>query len=182
MISEYFFRKSVKKIQVSLKSAYFAWRRFHMYDNISLNSSYNENVSDKSCRENRNTYFMFNNFFFFENRVGFEIMSKNVMEQKGQKWRHSVPYMRCMVGNQVYSRTHECAHTHTHTQTYNTYCFFMAIMIRESASVLRYTHIACLFFVIWFTSCAVNIKSKYLKGREVFFSFSKRYCNKNLRV
>jgi hypothetical protein len=38
-----FFRKSVEKIQVSLKSDknnwYFTWKRFHIYDNISLNSS-----------------------------------------------------------------------------------------------------------------------------------------------
>ena len=40
------FRKPVEKIQVSLKSdknnGYFIWRRFHIYDNISLISSYNE--------------------------------------------------------------------------------------------------------------------------------------------
>jgi hypothetical protein len=39
------FRQSVEKIQVSLKSdkknGYFTWRRFHIYDNISLNSSRN---------------------------------------------------------------------------------------------------------------------------------------------
>jgi hypothetical protein len=42
----YFFRKYVESIQVSLKSnknnGYFTWRRFHIYDNILLNSSYNE--------------------------------------------------------------------------------------------------------------------------------------------
>ena len=31
------------------------------------------NVSDESCRENQNTHFMFNKFFFFENRAVFEI-------------------------------------------------------------------------------------------------------------
>jgi hypothetical protein len=38
-----FFRKTVEKIQVYLKSdknnGHFLWRRFHIYDNISLNSS-----------------------------------------------------------------------------------------------------------------------------------------------
>jgi hypothetical protein len=33
------------------------------------------NVSDKSCRENQNTHFMFNNFFS-ENPVVYEIMWK----------------------------------------------------------------------------------------------------------
>ena len=41
-----FSRKSNEKIQVSFKSdkntGYFQWRRFHVYDNISLNSSSNE--------------------------------------------------------------------------------------------------------------------------------------------
>jgi hypothetical protein len=40
------FRKSVEKIQVSIKSnksnEYFTWRRFHIYDSISLKSSENE--------------------------------------------------------------------------------------------------------------------------------------------
>ena len=34
------------------------------------------NVSDKSCRENQNTHFMFNKLFFFENRVVYEITGK----------------------------------------------------------------------------------------------------------
>jgi hypothetical protein len=46
------FQRSVEEIQVSLKSdknnGYFTWRRFHIYHNISLNSSWNV---DKSCRK-----------------------------------------------------------------------------------------------------------------------------------
>ena len=38
------------------------------------------NVSDKSCREAQNTHFMFNSFFFFENRAVYEIMRKNKVE------------------------------------------------------------------------------------------------------
>ena len=38
------------------------------------------NVSDKSCRENQNTDFVFNNFFSFENRAVCEIMWKNIVE------------------------------------------------------------------------------------------------------
>jgi hypothetical protein len=37
-------------------------------------------VSFKSCRENQNIQFVFNNFFFFfENRVAYEIMWKNIV-------------------------------------------------------------------------------------------------------
>jgi hypothetical protein len=53
------FRKFVDKIQVSLKSdknnGYFTWKPMYIYDNISLNSSYNENFLDNYCRENQNT-------------------------------------------------------------------------------------------------------------------------------
>ena len=34
------------------------------------------NAADKSCRENQNTYFMFNNFFFFENCAVYDICGK----------------------------------------------------------------------------------------------------------
>jgi len=37
------------------------------------------NVSDKSCRENQNTYFMFSNFFF-ENCAIYGIMWKNIVQ------------------------------------------------------------------------------------------------------
>jgi hypothetical protein len=37
-------------------------------------------VLDKSCGENENTYFIFNNFFPPENRAAYEIMWKNMVE------------------------------------------------------------------------------------------------------
>ena len=40
------------------------------------------NISDKLCRENQNTHFVFSNFFFFfENRAVYEIMWKNIAER-----------------------------------------------------------------------------------------------------
>jgi hypothetical protein len=41
-----------------------------------------KNVLDKSCKENENTHFMSNNFFFSENRTFYEITSKNVVEEE----------------------------------------------------------------------------------------------------
>jgi hypothetical protein len=38
------------------------------------------NVSDKSCRGNQNTHFMFSNFLF-ENRAVYEIMCKNIVDR-----------------------------------------------------------------------------------------------------
>ena len=61
------FRNSVDKTQVSFKSdensGCFTWRPTYIYDNISLHSSQNENVSDKRCRENQNTHFISKNVF-----------------------------------------------------------------------------------------------------------------------
>ena len=37
-------------------------------------------ISDKSCRENRNTFFTLNNYFFLENRALNGIMWKNIVE------------------------------------------------------------------------------------------------------
>ena len=59
-------RKSIQKPQVSLKTeknnVYFTWRLTYTFDDISLISSRMKNGSDKSCRENQNTHFMFNKF------------------------------------------------------------------------------------------------------------------------
>ena len=38
------------------------------------------NILEKSCRENQNTHYMSNDFFFFENRAVYEIMWKNIVE------------------------------------------------------------------------------------------------------
>jgi hypothetical protein len=38
------------------------------------------NISDKSCRENQNTHFTFNNFFSPENRAVYDIMWKNAVQ------------------------------------------------------------------------------------------------------
>ena len=54
------FRKSVEKIQVSLKPEN---TNIHLY-HISLMFSYNKKCLDKSCRENQNTHF--GSLFFFE--------------------------------------------------------------------------------------------------------------------
>ena len=53
--------------------------RFRIYDNISLNSSYNVKYSNKSCKENQSTRFMFSKIVF-ESRKVYEIISKNRVE------------------------------------------------------------------------------------------------------
>jgi len=54
------FRKSVKKIEVLLKSnknnGHSTWRHLYIY-------SQNEKCSRRICREDQNTHFLFNNLF-----------------------------------------------------------------------------------------------------------------------
>jgi hypothetical protein len=60
-----FIRKSVRKIQVSLKSdknnRYFTRTHMYVYDRISLHSSRMRNAADIICRENKKAHFIFNN-------------------------------------------------------------------------------------------------------------------------
>jgi hypothetical protein len=51
----------------------------HIYDNISLNSSYNKKISDTICRENKSTHFC-SITFISEHRVVYEIMWKNLVQ------------------------------------------------------------------------------------------------------
>ena len=66
-------------------------------------------------------------------------------------------HMRCILDKQGYIHARVCAspstrtptRTHararTHRQICNSYCFVTATMIRERASMLRYTYIVCIF-------------------------------------
>ena len=70
------FRKSFVKIRVLLKSdknkEYFTGRPIHIFFIISRSFLRRmRSVSDKLCRENQNTYFVFGNFFFFQKIVPF---------------------------------------------------------------------------------------------------------------
>jgi hypothetical protein len=57
---------------------YLTWRRFCIYDNMSLNYSYNEKFFKQSCRENQHIFYIVT-FFLKENRVLYEILWKNTM-------------------------------------------------------------------------------------------------------
>ena len=138
-----FSRKCIEKIQVSLKcdknNVYFIRRRFHIMTISRWIFFRMRNVLNKSCRENRNTHFMFSNFFFFfENRAIYEIMSKNTKPESPSVtiWRIS---LSCWVIKDTRAQTHACAcaHTHTHTRkrahilthsVCNSYCFSTATM------------------------------------------------------
>jgi len=51
----------------------------YIYDNISLKSAYNKNVSNKLCARYHNTHLAFNNFSP-QNCAFYEIMRKNALQ------------------------------------------------------------------------------------------------------
>jgi hypothetical protein len=86
------------------------------------------NTLEKNCRENENTYFMFNNFFP-ENHTVCGIMSKNVVETEGPQMTSQYGAYTLRAGlARLYARirmhtpkrprnhTHARASMHTHSE------------------------------------------------------------------
>jgi hypothetical protein len=80
-------------------------------------------------------------------------MSENCGETKGDTndvttWRIRVHTRYAKLHTHAHAPEYPHARAHTHTHTHrpisNTCCFSTATMIRKSASLLRYTYIACL--------------------------------------
>ena len=81
-------------------------------------------------------------------------MSKHVVDSEG-------PQMTSQYGAYAFraglARPHARTHAHTRRPISNTYCFSTATMIRESASMLRYTYIVCLVnFYLYLASMLTN--------------------------
>ena len=70
------------------------------------------NISDKICREYQNTHFMFNKFFFNENRAVYETMRKN-MAESGRP-QITIKYSACAFHA-------GCLRLQKHTHTQNKY-------------------------------------------------------------
>jgi hypothetical protein len=88
------------------------------------------NVSNKSCRENQNTHFMINNFFF-ENRAVYEIMWKNVVQPNRQQMSWRMP-TACWI-----TKT-----TNTQSEYVIIIAFSLQKWLHECASMLRCKYIA----------------------------------------
>jgi hypothetical protein len=93
------------------------------------------NVSVKSCRENQNTHFILNNFFFFRTRVFYEIMWKNIVE----RGRPQMTIWRTRIASCIPKATN----IHTHTGCVILIAFPLQQWLHERTSMLRYTYIAC---------------------------------------
>jgi hypothetical protein len=89
------------------------------------------NVLEKSCIENQNIQFMFNNLF--------PIMSKNMSETIGPQITSQYGAYALHAGFATLNlrmRMHKPTRAGTHMQA-STYCSFTATLIRERASILR---------------------------------------------
>jgi hypothetical protein len=94
------------------------------------------NVSDKCCRENQNTHFMFNNFFPTpENLAVYETM-----------WKKHGRARQAIDDNIIRRMRFACWITKA-TNTHSEYVILIAFppqqRLREHTSMLRYTYIAC---------------------------------------
>ena len=136
------------------------------------------NVLDKSCIENRNKHFMFENFFFRKSHRLWD----NVKKYSGAiEATNDVTIWRIRVAYWISKAICTYAHAHTHTPEYpyarthkyahtNQYVILIALpqqqWFRERASVLCYTYIDCLVFLPLFLS---TVPSYAFQG-QVFFS------------
>jgi len=91
------------------------------------------NVSDKSCRETRNTCFIVNDFFS-ENHTAYDIMWKNIEERGRPQMTIWHMLILCWITKA----------TNTHTGCVILVTFPMQQWLHERASVLRYAYIAWL--------------------------------------
>jgi hypothetical protein len=148
-----FFEKSVEKIQVSLNSdknnGSFTWRCFRIYDYLE-NFFLECEMFWTKVVEKIKTHFMINNSFP-ENRTVYETMSKNVVNSGDTNdvaiWRICFAWWKSKA-TCTYAHAHTYApgypHARTHRPISSNYCHSTATMIRERASMLRRTYIACL--------------------------------------
>ena len=120
----FIFRKSVEKIELSLKSdknnEYF--KTFsHLLQYLSEFLLRIRNISNKSCRENQNTHFIFSKFS--DSYAGYAIMSKKVLEAERPQtiWRLRVA---CWISKATRTQAQARAFvliptdTRTHAHTY----------------------------------------------------------------
>jgi hypothetical protein len=157
-----FYRKSVEKIQVSLKSdknnGYFTWRRFDIFDDISLNSSYNEKCfRQKVVKRMKPHIFMFNNLFP-------KIAPKNVVENERPQMTSKYGVYTLHAGlARLYAllRNHTTTRpvptcTHAHTQTH-LFVGFLKTVHWKAQGDTRLTTVCLLSFKISRTDSHVSL-------------------------
>jgi hypothetical protein len=137
------FRISVEKMQVSLTSynnnGYFTWRPIYIFDHILFSSSYNGKYFRQKLQK-KSKSISCSLTFFFENRAVYEIMWKNNVQLAGQRWQ----YGACTLHAGIHKSTN------THSEYVILIDFPQQQWLHERASMLRYTYIACLLWMLTF--------------------------------
>ena len=142
IFKRFFFSKNLSwkfKFHSNLTRLYCTWRSIYIFLIISRTIHLRiKNVSNKCCRENQNTHFMFGNFFF-ENRYFYEVMWKNVVEQDRLRiiWRMRI---ECWIPKAK----------NIHSQYATLIAFPLQQRLLVGTSIIRYTCIVCLVFIyLW---------------------------------
>jgi len=158
------FRNSVKKIQDSFKSVknkgHFTLSQYTFLIIPRSLLLKMKNISDESSRENQNTQFMFNNFFFpLLNRAVYEKVWENVVE----RGRTQMPIWSVRVACWM-PRASD-----THSGCVILIALVLQQWMHENAPILRHT-------------CIANLV-KHIRGFLSFlFYFSKFECTVNRRI
>jgi hypothetical protein len=105
------FRKSVEKIHFHYNLIRIA-RTLHedQYKFLVMSGTFllrMRNVSDKSCRENQNTHFIFNNFFFLENSPVYVTIWENIVEPDRPQMTIWRTHIACWTTKATHTRS-EC--------------------------------------------------------------------------
>jgi hypothetical protein len=134
------FRKSVDKIQVSLKSdknkGDFPGRPIYIFNHTSLSVFRLRNMSQNVCRENQTTNLMFGNFFFFRK-------SCVVWDNRGK-----CPTVGQATDDNIIGGMRIACWLPKTSDTQNMYYFFLFPLqqcLLEHASVLRYKYMVRFF-------------------------------------
>jgi hypothetical protein len=107
----------------------------YVFDNISLNSTYNEKRLRQSCRKHQNTHFMVNNFF---------------SRKSCRLWDNVEKYSRARQATDYnIIRRRKYARIQIYTSIFNTHSFFMATVLKGTRlNVKLYVHCQSCFFTI----------------------------------
>jgi uncharacterized membrane protein len=110
------------------------------------------NMSDKCCRENQNTQFIFHNLFF--NCAVYDIQWKNNAELDGSQitiWRMWTAYLILALQS---------------LRICNIFAFTIQQWLPKCASTSRYTYIACLVIYVNISFIIYRVHLKTLKAKN----------------
>ena len=159
------FRKSVEKIQVSLKSenknGYFTWRLFTFMTISHSVLLRMRDVLHKRCRENQNTHFMFNNFFFRKSCRLWDNIEK-CGGARGRRWQYGGSLHAGLVILHARKHTPAPLHPHPHTHS-NTIAEICKTFFFSTATVVSWTRL-CAKLYTYFARLVIEMQY-FLWGR-----------------